>query len=136
MLNLNKKLMNLVVLFFVVTLLGCGLPNTWTTPEKAIKTSVQTLKAAKELRITALKTIGDMYKAGTLTDEDFKKDVIRIGDNLQEAINVTSYALEIYNGAATSENKTLLSDKVFLYQQVYGEFSDLVMPYVLEHLVK
>ena len=125
----------MTVMFLMVAVVSCA-PKEFTQPEKAVYTTVRSLQAAKELRTTALSSIGDMYKAGTLTDEKFKEDVIRIGDSLQEAINVTSDALLIYNNATTAENKATLAEKVLLYQQVYGEFSDLVMPYILEHMVK
>jgi len=138
MLKVSKdNTMRLLAVFMVLlfSVIACA-PSSFNTSEKATFTTTRTLQAAKELRVTALKTIGGMYIAGTLTDPVFKKDVIRVGDLLQEAINFTSEALLIYQGAATSENKATLAGKVLLYQQVYGEFSDLVMPYVLEHMVK
>lgn len=132
----KKQLLTLALMFFVVIGFTACAPKEFSTSEKAIYTSVKSLQAAKELRVTALSTIGGMYKNGVLTDPDFKADVIKIGDSLQEAINVTAEAILIYNGATTAENKASLAEKVLLYQKVYGEFSDLVMPYVLEHLVK
>lgn len=128
-----RMLMALVALIFVVT--ACA-PKEFSTSEKAIYTTVRSLQAAKELRVTALKTIGGMYIDGTLTDPDFKADVIRIGDSLQEAINFTSSALETYYEASTDENKGDLQVKVLMYQKILGEFTDLVMPYVLEHVAK
>jgi len=132
----KKQLLTLALMIFTVMSFTACAPKSFTTSEKVIYTSVKSLQAAKELRVTALKTIGDMYKAGILIDTDFQKDVIRVGDNLQEVINTTSETILIYYNASTIKNKETLAEKISLYQKIYGEFSDLVMPYVLEHLVE
>lgn len=128
-----RTMLAFVALIFVLT--ACA-PQEFSPSEKAIYTTVRSLQGAKELRVTALKTIGGLYKDGTLTDVEFKEKVIEIGDMLQDAINFTSLALEAYYVASTDENKNDLQVKVLMYQKILGEFTDLVMPYVLEHVAK
>lgn len=129
----NTMRMLAALLILMIMVVGC-VPKEFSTSEKAIYTTTRSLQAAKELRITALKTIGGMYINGTLTDPDFKADVIRIGDLLQKSINVTSEALEIYYQASNTDTKNDLHAKILLYQKVLGEFTDLVMPYVVDKL--
>lgn len=130
----ENTMRNLLALIVLVCMMVACAPKNFSPSEKAMFTTVRSLQAAKQLRVTGLKAVGDMYIAGTLTDPDFKADVIRVGDLLQETINVTSKALEIYYTAKTEHAFADLQAKVSLYQQVLGEFTDLVMPYVLEHL--
>lgn len=131
--NTMRGLLVLMVLAFLLT--AC-IPKELSTSEKVVFTTVRSLQAAKELRVTALKTIGGMYINGTLTDPEFKDRVIKIGDDLQEAINVTSEALQIYYTEKDNLSKEDLSVKILAYQKILGEFTDLVMPYVLEHIDK
>lgn len=131
--NTIKAFLAIIVMLIMVA--GC-LPKEATTSEKVVFTTVRSLQAAKELRITSLKTIGGLYINGTLTDQDFKAEVIKIGDQLQQAINVTSEALLLYSDSKDALAKGDLGAKVLIYQNILGEFTDLVMPYVLEHVVK
>ncbi len=131
--NTMRTFLALIVMLIMVA--GC-LPKGATTSEKVIFTTVRSLQAAKELRVTALKTIGGLYINGTLTDQAFKEEVIKIGDQLQKAINITSEAILTYNNAKDDLSKGDLGAKILIYQNILGEFTDLVMPYVLEHVVK
>ena len=131
--NTMRTFLALIVMLIMVA--GC-LPKGATTSEKVIFTTVRSLQAAKELRVTALKTIGGLYINGTLTDQSFKEEVIKIGDQLQKSINITSEAILTYNNAKDDLSKGNLGSKILIYQNILGEFTDLVMPYVLEHMVK
>ena len=131
--NTMRTFLALIVMLIMVA--GC-LPKGATTSEKVIFTTVRSLQAAKELRVTALKTIGGLYINGTLTDQSFKEEVIKIGDQLQKSINITSEAILTYNNAKDDLSKGDFGAKILIYQNILGEFTDLVMPYVLEHVVK
>ena len=128
--NTMKYLMSLLIIFMMIS---CA-PSTFTPTEKVTFTTTRSLEAASEIRITALKTIAGLYKEGVLTDEAFKAKVIEIGDELQVAINVTANALLVYKDSGLSADKLTLGEKIENYTIVYGKFSDLVMPYILEKL--
>lgn len=131
--NTMKYLMAFLVMVFITV--GC-IPKEFTPSEKVIYTTTKSLQVASEIRVTALTTIGNLYKEGTLTDEGFKARVIELGDELQVIINVTANAMLIYKDSGLESDKRTLAEKVEKYVEIYGKFSDLVMPYILDKLVK
>jgi len=120
-----------VLLYFMV-MPGCA-PAHFTPTEKVLYTSTKTLVAAKNFRDTGLSITGGLYKQGLLSEE-LKIAIIEVGNQLQDAINKTSEALEIYKLSDGSSGGADLQTKIVLYQALYGKFSELVMPYVLKNM--
>jgi len=129
--NSIKYLITLLLVVFITV--GC-IPKEFTPAEKVIFTTTKSLQAASEVRVTALTTIARLYKDGVLTDEAFKQRVIELGDELQIIINVTANTMLIYKDSGLEKDKRALAEKIDIYVAVYGKFSDLVMPYILEKL--
>jgi len=128
--NTMKYLMSLLIIFVMIS---CA-PSAFTPAEKVIFTTTKSLQAASEIRVTALITIAHLYKDGVLTDEAFKSRVIELGDELQVIINVTANAMLVYKDSGLIADKLALGEKIEKYTIIYGKFSDLVMPYILEKL--
>jgi len=120
----------LVYLFGMV--LACA-PSHFTPVEKTIYTTTKTLETAKQFRHTGLSVAADFYKQGLL-DEELKDEIIVVADQLQNAINQTADALKLYLLADGKEGAMDLETKVLLYQQLYGKFSDLIMPYLIKQM--
>lgn len=129
--NTMKFLLTLMLVMFITV--GCA-PKAFSPTEKVIFTTTKSLQAASEVRVTALTTIAKLYKDGVLTDEAFKNRVIELGDELQIIINVTANAMLIYKDSGLSADRQTLSEKVAIYVEIYGKFSDLVMPYILDKM--
>ena len=121
------KVLCLLVLVSMVT--ACA-PAHFTPTEKKLYTSVKTLETAKEFRVFGLRTAGSFYKKGLIDDEK-KNEIIEMGDDLQNAVNKVSEALELYHKLDGS-NEVALEQEIVIYQEIYKKFSDLVMPYIME----
>ena len=63
-----------------------------------------------------------------------KDKIVEIANNLQVAINSTANALIVYNDSAGALGGADLETKIAIYQAMYGQFSDLVLPFVLKRL--
>lgn len=119
----------LLVFSFLFILVACA-PSHFTPLEKKVYTTTKTLEAAVEFRDTGLSIASDFYKRGLLSVE--KKDkIIKIGDELYDAILITKEALKMYNSGGSYND---LSAKLILYHQIYGKFSEILMPYLLKNL--
>ncbi|MCK5504084.1 MAG: hypothetical protein KAJ10_02920 [Thermodesulfovibrionia bacterium] len=119
-----KKIIGiLLVLFFVV---GCGTQNLKPT-EDIISITIKTLEIAKEFRHVGLCVAGDLYKDNLISEEE-KNEIIKFGDELQEAINDVAFALEMYIVLSDEENLIALKDKLAVYQKLYILFARLVVP--------
>lgn len=116
------------ILFLVLFVLACA-PKEFSPFEQKVYTTQKTLEAAIEFRDLGLRISGNLYKQGLLKETD-KEKIIDIGDKLYNAIVVSQEALETYYLTGNSVN---LNEKLILYAQIYGKFSDLIMPYILKH---
>lgn len=123
-------LMLVIGIFFVF--IGCA-PKSFTPVEKVIYTTTKTLETAKTFRHSGLLVAADFYKQG-LMDEELKQEIVIVADQLQDAINKTADILKIYLVSEGKEGAMELEDKVLLYQQLYGKFSNLIMPYLLKNM--
>jgi hypothetical protein len=124
--KINFKLVSL--LFLVLLIVACA-PKDFSPFEKKIYTTTQTLYAAVEFRHLGLSVVGDLYKKDLIQEEE-KEKFISLGDELYKIITSSQIALELYYKTGISTN---LEEKLLLYTQIYGKFSDLVMPYILKH---
>lgn len=127
----NNALFTVFAIALLITILACA-PSHFTPVEKTTYTTVKTLDVAKQFRHTGLQVAGDFYKKG-LMEEDVKLEIIKIGNELQRTINVAAEALQVYL-ASDGGNAKDLEMKILMYQQLYGKFSDLVMPYIIKNL--
>lgn len=125
----HRLCMILLTLMIFVLVQGCA-PRHLSPVEKTTFTTYKTLKTAKIFREEGLSAAGLYYKRG-LIDEEKKEEIIKLGDDLQQGINDASEALELFK--ATGE-ETNLAKKMEMYHYLYGKFTDLVMPLVLEKL--
>ena len=124
-----KRCLSIMIVFVIVS---CA-PQSFTPVEKTIYTTTKTLAAAKQFRHTGLQIAGDFYRRG-LIEEDVKEEIIEVANELQMAINVTADVLQIYLISKGQEEAQMLETKILLYQQLYGKFSELIMPYMLQNL--
>lgn len=125
------------VLMLLVTMNSCVLTQNITKDfsieEKRIYTTMKTLEAAKEFRNLGLSAAGEYYKAGLMADKT-KEDIIKIGNQVQSAINYTAEALKLYMILNDKDNLIDLQQKILVYQQIYGEFVDIIMPYMIRQI--
>ncbi len=119
-----KKIIYITPILFLL-LQGCIV---LTQQDKIIYTTYKSLQTAKEFRKTSLQITGEVYKDGYMS-ENMKSNIISVGNHLQNAINNTADALQIYKQTG---NRRLLHKNITIYQQIYGEYVDLVLPYVIE----
>jgi hypothetical protein len=115
-------------LLLILLVIACA-PKDFSPFEKKIYTTTQTLYAAVEFRHLGLSVVGDLYKKGLLSEEE-KEKFVDLGDELYKIITSSQIALELYYKTGISTN---LEEKLLLYTQIYGKFSDLVMPYILKY---
>ena len=127
-----KQCLSVIIVVFITV--SCA-PQHFTPVEKSIYTTTKTLAAAKQFRHTGLQIAGDFYKKG-LIEEDVKEEIIEVANELQRAINVTAEVLQIYLISKGQEEAQQLETKIIIYQQLYGKFSELIMPYMLKNLEK
>lgn len=127
------KLFFVMIFLAIVCCYGCSMfqaPDNFTPEQKVEYTTLQTLKAAKDFRIFALKSAGSLYKKG-LMSEDTKNEIIKIGDELQKAINDAADALALYHqtGGLKSE---ILEEKIMAYQSLFNKFLEIATPYMID----
>ena len=120
-----KKIIVLPILFLVFQ--GCIVLS---GQDKVVYTTYRTLQTATEFRHLGLTMAGELYKKGDIS-EHVKDDIIKVGNQLQGQINSTVDALANYKQTGDYET---LKMQVSIYQQVYGKFVDLVLPYMLEEI--
>jgi len=97
-----------------------------------IHTTFKTLQAAKKFRESGLTLCGEYYKQD-LIDEETKNRIVKLGNELQASINECSKSLYIYYEMNDKQRETSqLKLKIQKYQQVYGKFVDIVLPYLIE----
>lgn len=128
------QIITVVSIFYILVLswaLTSCAPQHFTPLEKTVYSTAKTLESAVVFRDTGLKVAGDLYKQGLL-DEDTKDKIIKLGDDLKEVINMTKEVLKIYN--SSGGNRSDLQEQLMLYHTIYGEFSDLIMPYVIDKM--
>jgi len=63
-----------------------------------------------------------------LIDEDKKVEIIRLGNALEDAINMVKASLKLYNTSGGSD----LQETLLLYHAIYGEFTEMLMPFVVK----
>lgn len=124
----NYQKINSILVVFILFLFACA-PKDFTPFEKRIYTTTKTLEAAIEFRHLGLSITGNLYKKGLLPEKE-KDKLIEIGDELYDIIITCQNALELYYNTGVEQR---LEKKLELYTQIYGKFSDLVMPYILQH---
>jgi hypothetical protein len=130
----NKYSKNVSILLTIVMMafaLSACVSSNFTPSEKTILTTAKTLEAAVIFRDMGLETAGDFYKQGLLSEKE-KEEIIEIGNNLYDAILLTKETLRLYH--MTGQGGKTLEERVALYQNLYGKFSDIVMPYLLKTL--
>lgn len=123
----------LIVLVMFSMFFGCAAPEHFNQEEKMIFTTVRSLQVAKDFRHTGLLAAGDFYKRGMM-DEKMKNEIVKIANELQDAINQASEALEIYMTIADKDTLMTLEVKLAVYQKLYGKFADLAIPLLAENL--
>ena len=114
-------------------LMGCsGLkaPDNFTPAEKVQFTSLKTLKSAKIFKEFALGSAGSIYKKG-LMKEETKEKIIKLGDELQRAINSAADALIAYKKSDGLGGDKMLEEKLIVYQALFNQFMEIVTPYVM-----
>lgn len=125
-----RVLISALILLWVSV--GCA-PSHFTPSQKKIYTTVKTLEAAKQIRHTGLSVAAGFYAEGLIGEEE-KTQVILAANRLQDAINKTADALSIYHRSNGAEGLQAVEARVLIYQQVYGVFMDLAMPYILKSM--
>ena len=130
MLSRRDKLIAVLFVIFLMGILACA-PSNFTPAEKKIYTLTKTLQSAKQFRETGLKVSADFYKRG-LMEEETKADIIKIANELQNAINLCADSLMLYHVSATLEHSEILEHRIQLYQALYSKFSTLIIPYLIK----
>lgn len=123
----------LITLISLCFMFGCLAPKNFDPSEKMIFTTVRSLQVAKEFRHTGLTAAGKLYRQGMM-DLKTKNEIVKIADELQNAINQACDALEIYMILADEDNLASLEDKINIYQKLYGQFANLAIPIVAKNL--
>jgi len=130
-----KKVLSHFMILMIVLMgaYGCVTLKEGTPTEKVIFSSTKTLESAKIFRETGLDAAKIFWDQG-LMDMETKDKIVEVANNLQAAINSAATALTIYNNSNGAEGGANLDTKIQMYQMIYGEFVDLVMPYVLKQM--
>jgi hypothetical protein len=66
-------------------------------------------------------------------DVETKDKIVKLGDEFQKAINDTSLALEMYS-TYDGINSSDLETKILLYQKIYVDFNNLVLPHIIKQM--
>ena len=69
-----------------------------------------------------------------LLDVETKDKIVKVANNLQMAINSVADLLIVYKESKGQNGYSDLEDKMAIYTAIYGQFSDLIMPYILDKL--
>jgi len=119
----------LILSLFLMGCAGLNPPDNFTQTQKIEYTTLKTLKSAKIFREFALESAGSVYKKG-LMKEDTKDKIIRLGDDLQLAINTAADALLAYKKSGGLGGNQALEEKLIVYQSLFNQFMEMVAPYV------
>ena len=129
---MRKTLIHFMILLFVLMgAFGCIGLKEGTPTEKVVFTSQKTLETAKIFRETGLASAKIFWDQGLMKMET-KDKIVEVANNLQAAINSAGKALKIFHDTNGAQGGTDLDAKIQMYQAIYGQFVDLVMPYVLK----
>ena len=131
-------IMTALIMFFItmmsVTVMfsGCvfSAPEKFSPSEKVQFTTMQGLKTAHIFRIFALDS-AKVYWDNGIMSEPTMKEIVIIADKFQKTINETSLALETYR-KYEGVNSSDLETKIKLYQELYVQFNNLVIPYIIK----
>ncbi len=121
-----------LILFIVSSVFTGCIPKEFTPSEKVQFTTMKGLHTAYDFRVFALSSAKVFWDKGLMSEET-KDEIIDIGDKFQHAINETSLALEFYR-KSSGVNGGDLGQKIQIYQELYVEFNNLVMPYIIQQL--
>ena len=127
--NKIKQVKILTILICSLFIASCA-PANFTRSEKIIYTTNQILQNAKKFRILALESAAEYYKRGLMSEEQ-KEQIIKLGDDLQRAINIAADALIQYH--KFSSNPELLHERMKRFNDVFKRFSDVVLPYIINN---
>lgn len=131
---MRKTFMHFMILMIVITgTYGCIGLQEGTPTEKVVYTSAKTLETAKIFRETGLDAAKLFWDQGLMTMET-KDKIVEVANNLQAAINSAGKALKVYHETNGAEGGADLNSKILMYQAIYGQFVDLVMPYVIKKM--
>lgn len=119
----------LILGLFLTGCAGLSAPDNFTQTEKVEYTTLKTLKSAKIFREFALESAGSVYKKGLMEDET-KEKIIKLGDQLQLAINTAADALIVYKQSGGLGGDKALEEKLIVYQSLFNQFMEIVTPFV------
>ena len=134
-----KKLINfnslfvLIVVLLLMGLIGCSGLSDGTPVEKKVYVTIKSLEAAKVFRTNGLEAAKVFWDQGLMSVET-KDKVVQVANDLQFAINSIARAMKIYNSSNGTQGGADVDDWLQIYQQIYGEFTDLVMPFLIERM--
>ena len=129
---MRKTLIHFMILLMVLMgTFGCIGLKEGTPTEKVVYTSQKTLESAKIFRETGLDSAKVFWDQGLMTMET-KDKIVEVSNNLQAAINSSGKALKIFHDTNGAQGGADLDAKIRMYQAIYGQFVDLVMPYVIK----
>ncbi len=131
--EINLKIGMFIMVLFLLCLMSCVGTSTFTPSEKVAYTSVQTLKVAKQFRTTGLESAKILWDQGLL-DVKTKDKIVQVADDLQMAINDCADALKIYLESGGNSGGATLEEKLKIYHKLYGQFTDLVMPFIIKKM--
>lgn len=122
----------LVAFLILVGLQGCA-PKNLSKSDKVIYTTVKTLQVAKDFRVLGLQTAGKLHSAGKI-DDKLAREIIVIANDLQASINAISLLLETYDKTRGPDDKKALDAQVEVYMGLYGQFTEIIMPYLIKRI--
>ncbi len=132
--NVMNKRLHFVILLMAMFFISCACaPSSFSKKEKAVYTTFKTLQTAKQFRVTGLKIAGGLHTDGMI-DDDLARIIIKTGDALQLSINTASVSLKLYKTTGKPKDMDDLRVCIRAYEQVYGQFTDLVMPYIFKKI--
>lgn len=129
-----KKQISFLIVIIMMCLASCAIlstPEHFTPAQKVEYTTLKTLESAKTFREFALESAGSRYKQG-LMDESTKEKIIKIGDELQLAINTAADALIAYKNTNGLVGDQSIAEKIGNYQAIFNQFMEAVTPYVMK----
>lgn len=122
-----KKLFMISICFLLTS---CALKG-FTHEEQISFTTLRTLEAAKIFRVTTLKTCGELYKQGKISEND-KIKIIEIGNNLQHAINILADILITFEATKDKKYIEQIIENMDVYQKIFNDFMEFTSQFLGE----